>query len=101
MPDKVHDLTVKTNGGIAPSRTSVITDPELVAQYPLFTAMAETAADGAFPAPKTSKWSSISEIVAVHVQNALTGTETPEDALANAKEEIDAVPGIADASMVR
>lgn len=91
MPDQVRDLTVKTNGGIAPSRTSVITDPELSAQYPLFNAMAATAADGAFPAPKTSKWSSISEIVAVHVQNALTGTETPEAALAAAKTEIDAI----------
>ena len=88
---KVRDLVIATDGGIAPSRTSLLNDAELVEKYPLFTAMADTSAEGALAAPKTSAWSSIQDAMVTHLQNAIAGTETPEEALAAAKSEIDAL----------
>ena len=89
--EKLADLVEKTNGGIAPSRTSLLSDPQLSAKYPLFETMNATAEKGAFAAPKTSQWSTILEVLATHVQNALTGSEAPQAALDSAKKEIDAV----------
>lgn len=89
--DRIKDLVIATEGGTAPARTSLLEDAELVEKYPLFTAMAETSAEGALAAPKTSSWSSVQEVMATHLQNVLSGSESAEDALNNAKSEIDAL----------
>ena len=74
-------------GGI-PFRKSILTDAALNKKYPFFRAMAGSLAAPPFWRPRTSEWSAVESILGTHVNAALAGTETPDDAIAKAQAEI-------------
>jgi multiple sugar transport system substrate-binding protein len=74
-------------GGI-PFRKSILTDASLNQKYPFFKAMAASLAAPPFWRPRTSEWSAVETILGTHVNAALAGTESPEDAIAKAQAEI-------------
>jgi multiple sugar transport system substrate-binding protein len=74
-------------GGI-PFRRSILTDPSLDKQYPFFTAMANSLSAPPFWRPRTTEWSAVETILGTHVNGALAGTESPEQAIDRAQAEI-------------
>jgi multiple sugar transport system substrate-binding protein len=74
-------------GGI-PFRKSVLTDPGLNKRYPFFSAMADSLAAPPFWRPRTTEWSAVESILGTHVNAALAGTESPEQAVDRAQAEI-------------
>jgi multiple sugar transport system substrate-binding protein len=74
-------------GGI-PFRTSILTDPGLNKRYPFFRAMAASLAAPPFWRPRTTEWSAVETILGTHVNAALVGTESPEQAADRAASEI-------------
>ncbi|HKV45899.1 MAG TPA: extracellular solute-binding protein [bacterium] len=74
-------------GGI-PFRKSILTDPALNKRYPFFSAMADSLAAPPFWRPRTSEWSAVESIIGTHVNAALAGTESPEQAVDRAQAEI-------------
>lgn len=74
-------------GGI-PFRKSILTDPALNKRYPFFTAMADSLAAPPFWRPRTTEWSAVESILGTHVNAALVGTESPEQAVERAAAEI-------------
>ncbi len=75
------------DGGI-PFRKSVLTDPSLNRRYPYFRAMAASMAAPPFWRPRTPEWSAVETILGTHVNAALAGTESPEQAIGKATTEI-------------
>jgi multiple sugar transport system substrate-binding protein len=75
------------DGGI-PFRKSVLTDASLNNRFPYFRAMAASMAAPPFWRPRTPEWSAVETILGTHVNGALAGTETPEDAISKAQAEI-------------
>jgi multiple sugar transport system substrate-binding protein len=74
-------------GGI-PFRKSILTDAALNKRYPFFTAMADSLAAPPFWRPRTTEWSAVESILGTHVNAALAGTESPEQAVDRAQAEI-------------
>jgi len=74
-------------GGI-PFRKSILTDPALVKRYPFFGAMAASLDAPPFWRPRTTEWSAVESILGTHVNAALAGTESPEQAVDRAQAEI-------------
>jgi multiple sugar transport system substrate-binding protein len=74
-------------GGI-PFRKSILTDPTLNKRYPFFAAMADSLAAPPFWRPRTTEWSAVESILGTHVNAALAGTESPEQAVDRAQTEI-------------
>ena len=74
-------------GGI-PFRKSILTDPVLVKRYPFFSAMAASLDAPPFWRPRTTEWSAVESILGTHVNAALAGTESPEQAVDRAQAEI-------------
>ncbi len=74
-------------GGI-PFRKSILTDPGLNKRYPFFSAMADSLAAPPFWRPRTTEWSAVESILGTHVNAALAGTESPEQAVDRAASEI-------------
>ena len=74
-------------GGI-PFRKSVLTDPGLNARYPFFSAMADSLSAPPFWRPRTTEWSAVESILGTHVNAALVGTESPEQAVDRSQAEI-------------
>jgi len=75
-------------GGI-PFRRSILQDAELGRRFPFFKAMADSLAAPAEWRPRTQEWFAVEAILGTHVNAALAGTETPEDAIAKAAREIE------------
>lgn len=75
------------DGGI-PFRKSVLTDAALNKRFPYFQAMAASMAAPPFWRPRTPEWSAVETILGTHVNAALAGTETPENAIDKAQAEI-------------
>lgn len=67
-------------GGI-PSRKSILTDPALVQRYPFFPAISASLAVPPFWRPRTPEWPAVEVILGTHVNAALAGTESPEQAV--------------------
>ena len=74
-------------GGI-PFRKSILTDPGLNKRYPFFGAMADSLAAPPFWRPRTTEWSAVESILGTHVNAALAGSESPEQAVDRAASEI-------------
>jgi multiple sugar transport system substrate-binding protein len=74
-------------GGI-PFRKSILNDPALVKRYPFFAAMASSLDAPPFWRPRTTEWSAVESILGTHVNAALAGTESPEQAIDRAQTEI-------------
>ncbi|SDI39658.1 extracellular solute-binding protein [Alteribacillus bidgolensis] len=79
-----------TKDGGLPSRTSVLTDPELTEEKPYLEAVNEGLENANFR-PRTPLYSEIENIYGTYLNQALTGDLTPEEALTGAAEEIEAL----------
>lgn len=84
---RMKDLTISTDGGIVPSRASVLSDQEILAKYPQMIA-ARDAAKNAWMWETITAIEQCKEIVARNVQQALTGTTSSKGALDQAAKEI-------------
>jgi multiple sugar transport system substrate-binding protein len=74
-------------GGI-PSRKSILNDSALNMKYPFFRAMAASLEAPPFWRPRTTEWSAVESIIGSHVNAALAGTESPEQAVDASQTEI-------------
>jgi len=74
-------------GGI-PVRKSVLLDPELKAKFPYFEAAAKSYEVPPVVLPRTPEYLPIVTIWGIHVNAAVAGLETPEEALSKASAEI-------------
>lgn len=90
-PEKTKEVVIGTDGGDIPVRSSLLLSEDLATAYPHFTVMNEiTQNEGhTWVYPKTTCTTAIMESLAIHVQNALLGTETGDEALSSAKAEIE------------
>lgn len=76
-------------GGGIPFRKSVLLDPDMNKQFAFFKAMAASLAAPAQWRPRTQEWNAVETILGTHVNAALAGIETPEDAIAKSATEIE------------
>lgn len=76
-------------GGGIPFRKSVLLDPDMNKQFTFFKAMAASLAAPAQWRPRTQEWNAVETILGTHVNAALAGIETPEDAIAKSATEIE------------
>lgn len=76
-------------GGGIPFRRSILTDPELNRRFRFFKAMADSLAAPAEWRPRTQEWFAVEAILGTHVNAALAGIETPEEAIRKAAAEIE------------
>lgn len=90
-PENTKELVIGTAGADIPVRSSLLLDEELNASYESFKYMNDIASTPGhtWAYPKTTCTSAIMEALAVHVQNVLLGNESADDALANAKADIE------------
>ncbi len=77
-----------TGGGI-PFRKSVLLDAEMNKTFPFFKAMAASLEAPAHWRPRTQEWFAVEAILGTHVNAALAGLSTPQDAIAKAAAEIE------------
>ena len=92
-PENTKDLVLATEGADIPVRSSLLLAEDLNASYAHFAIMNDiVSTEGhTWAYPKTNCTTAIMEVLAVHVQNAILGTESIEQALSSAKAEIDAL----------
>ncbi len=76
-------------GGGIPFRKSVLLDADMNKQFAFFKAMAASLAAPAQWRPRTQEWNAVETILGTHVNAALAGIETPDDAIAKAATEIE------------
>ncbi|MGH2372656.1 MAG: extracellular solute-binding protein [bacterium] len=76
-------------GGGIPFRKSVLNDSEMNRKFTFFKAMAASLEAPAQWRPRTQEWFAVEAILGTHVNAALAGQETPEDAIAKAASEIE------------
>lgn len=90
-PENTKDLVIGTEGADIPVRSSLLLSEELSSAYAHFPVMNDiTSSEGhTWAYPKTTCTTAIMEALAIHVQNAILGSEAPDAALAAAKAEID------------
>jgi ABC-type glycerol-3-phosphate transport system substrate-binding protein len=79
--------TYAQNNGI-PSRTSVLKDPSLAAANPYFPVLADALQAPPNWRPRTDQWNAVETIIGTHLNNALAGQETSQDAVTGASAEI-------------
>jgi multiple sugar transport system substrate-binding protein len=77
-------------GGGIPFRKSVLQDAEMNSKFSFFKAMAASLEAPAQWRPRTQEWFAVEAILGTHVNAALAGLETPEDAIAKSATEIEA-----------
>src|SRR5881296_3708303 len=76
-------------GGGIPFRKSVLLDAQMNKTFPFFKAMADSLAAPPEWRPRTSEWFAVEAILGTHVNAALAGVETPEEAITKAAREIE------------
>lgn len=76
-------------GGGIPFRKSVLMNSEMNQKFPFFRAMADSLQAPAQWRPRTQEWFAVEAILGTHVNAALAGLETPQDAIAKAAREIE------------
>ncbi|MEA4908534.1 MAG: sugar ABC transporter substrate-binding protein [Anaerolineaceae bacterium] len=93
QPDHIKELVAATEGSTIPVRGSLLTDADFSTSYPWFDVMnaIATTPGHAYAYPMSTQTTAIMEVLAGHVQNAIIGAETVDDALNNAKAEIEAL----------
>ncbi|HYM53602.1 MAG TPA: extracellular solute-binding protein [Candidatus Dormibacteraeota bacterium] len=79
--------TYAENGGI-PSRTSVLQDSSLTEANPYFPVLAEALEAPPNWRPRTDQWNAVESILGTHLNAALAGQETAEEAVTGASDEI-------------
>lgn len=78
------------DAGAVPTRTSVFTDTDLVAKYPYYTTLLEATQESNIR-PRTPLWSEVENVYGIELSNALSGTKSVDQALADAKTAIEQV----------
>ncbi|MGD1875081.1 MAG: ABC transporter substrate-binding protein [Mastigocoleus sp.] len=78
------DFVLKS--GFVPSRRSLFTDPEIVAKYPHYPDLLQVV-DKAVLRPPIAQYAQASDILQRYLSAALTGSQTPEDAMKAAANE--------------
>jgi multiple sugar transport system substrate-binding protein len=76
-------------GGGIPFRKSVLLDAAMNKKFSFFKAMAASLDAPAQWRPRTQEWNAVETILGTHVNAALAGIETPEDAIAKSATEIE------------
>lgn len=76
-------------GGGIPFRKSVLLSAEMNKKFPFFRAMADSLSAPAEWRPRTQEWFAVEAILGTHVNAALAGLETPEQAIQKAAAEIE------------
>ena len=76
-------------GGGIPFRKSVLLDAQMNKTFPFFKAMADSLAAPPEWRPRTSEWFAVEAILGTHVNAALAGVETPDEAITKAAREIE------------
>jgi multiple sugar transport system substrate-binding protein len=79
--------TYAQNKGI-PSRTSVLDDPSLSQANPYFPVLADALQAPPNWRPRTDQWNAVETIIGTHLNKALTGGETADQAATGAATEI-------------
>lgn len=74
-------------GGV-PTRTSVLTNADLVSKYPYFPTLLE-GTKNSIVRPRTPKWSDVEAAYGAELSAAISGTKTVDQALADAKKAIE------------
>jgi multiple sugar transport system substrate-binding protein len=87
MLQKDTQLTYAQNKGI-PSRTSVLDDPSLTQANPYFPVLADALQAPPNWRPRTAEWNAVETIIGTHLNKALTGGETADQAATGAATEI-------------
>jgi multiple sugar transport system substrate-binding protein len=70
-----------------PVRTSIYTDKDLSAKYPWLPVIL-SALNNSVARPRTPDWSQVEATLGLHLNNAVTGKEKPQEALDNAAKEV-------------
>jgi multiple sugar transport system substrate-binding protein len=78
---------VKVHDGAVPPRLSLLEDPALAKKFPWFPALADSLEVAKFR-PRIPNWNEIEEILGRHLNEAVTGTASPQEALDAAAEEM-------------
>lgn len=86
--ENMKDFVIQTGGSILPIRSSVLQDPEIVAQFPQFLA-AKDGAEGAYTSPAVPAYGAMREIIGKEVQAVLIGQKMVRQALDDAVEKCD------------
>ncbi len=76
------------SSGAVPTRTSVFTDSELSAMYPFYATLLD-ATEQSRVRPRTPLWSEIENVFGIELSNAISGTKTVDQALADSKVAIE------------
>ena len=87
MLQKDTQMTYAQNQGI-PSRTSVLKDASLTAANPYFPVLADALQAPPNWRPRTDQWNAVETIIGTHLNKALTGGETADQAATGAAAEI-------------
>lgn len=87
MLQKDTQMTYAKNNGI-PSRTSVLKDPSLTDANPYFPVLADALQAPPNWRPRTDQWNAVETIIGTHLNKALTGGETADQAATGAADEI-------------
>lgn len=87
MLQKDTQLTYAKNQGI-PSRTSILKDASLTAANPYFPVLADALQAPPNWRPRTDQWNAVETIIGTHLNKALTGGETGDQAATGAATEI-------------
>lgn len=90
-PSFMEELVVATKGATVPVRSSLLTSERLLANYPHFSIMNDisTLPGHTFSYPKLAETTAVMDVLATHIQNAILGRESVDEALRNAKVEIE------------
>lgn len=78
------------SSGAVPTRTSVFTDESLSKEYPFYSVLLE-ATEQSRVRPRTPLWSEVENVYGIELSNAISGTKTVDQALADAKTAIEKV----------
>ena len=81
---------VLVRGALPPVRAALYQDPALIRQFPYLPTL-RTAVLTAAPRPKSAHYDQVSLVVQAVVYGALTGRETPEQAVRRLARELDAI----------
>ncbi|MEU6510452.1 MULTISPECIES: ABC transporter substrate-binding protein [unclassified Streptomyces] len=81
---------VLVRGALPPVRAALYQDPALIRQFPYLPTL-RTAVLTAAPRPKSAHYDQVSLVVQAVVHGALTGRETPEQAVRRLARELDAI----------
>ena len=83
---KLHAI----NDSYLPARKSLYSDPEVLEANPFYS-MIEGVLNNAVPRPKSPFYAETSAVIQVEIQNALNGSKSVEQALADAQAEIEKI----------